>query len=164
MFKCLKHIWKLFKASYNVNKIGGLDIYLNRKIVNGEYMDKQTINGHPIFIMEDDDAVLSTGFNYGMVTIIGLTAFTRKIVIVIEKDTIKLGIDKYVLLHEMGHIYNEIINNGKISKRNLQDEINADLYAMNILGKEETIRSMKILASQKYIDTEEIYERIKAIE
>ena len=127
-------------------------------------MDKQIINGYPIFIMEDDDAVLSTGFNYGMVTIIGLTAFTRKIVIAIEKDTFKLGIDKYVLLHEMGHIYNEIINNGKISERNLQDEINADLYAMNILGKEETIRSMKILASQKYIDNEEIYERIKAIE
>lgn len=164
MFKYLKSLFKLFIASYRVSKQGGLDIYLNKKLTNGEYTEKLMINSHPVFIIEDDDAVISTGFRYGMVTIIGLTSFTKKIVIVVEKLSIELGIDKYVVYHEMGHIYNEILAHNEINKRNLQDEINADMYAMNILGKEETIRSMKILAEQIMIDSEEIYERIKALE
>jgi len=164
MFETIKTIFKIFRAGYRIGAKGGLDLYLNKKLTNGEYIEKQIINGHPIFILEDDDAVLSTGFRYGMATIIGLTSFTKKIVITLEKRSIKLGIDKYVILHEMGHIHNEILTNNCINIRNLQDEINADLYAMNILGKEETIRSMKILASQKMVDSDEIYERIKALE
>ena len=164
MLKMIIAIFKMFRAGYRVGKAGGLDIYLNKKLTNGEYLEKLYAGSHPVFIIIDDDAVYSTGFRYGIVSIVGLTSFTKKIVIAIEKRTIELGIDKFVVFHEMGHIYNEIVNSGRVSERTLDDEVNADLYAMNILGKEETIRSLKILTQQKYIDIEEINERIKRLE
>jgi hypothetical protein len=164
MFATIKMIFKMFMAGYRVSKLGGLDIYLNKKLTNGEYVEKLNVESVPVFILTDDDAVLSTGFRFGIVTTVGLTSFTKKIVIAVEKLAYDIGIDKYIIYHEMGHIYNEILTKKGICERTLDDEVNADLYAVKMMGLEETIKSMKILASQKNVDATEIYERIYQIE
>lgn len=163
LFKQIKLICKIFVAAFKVSKVGGNDMYLTNKIRNNEFISKEIISGIPVYYMEDDTIVLANGFRFGMVTQIGFTLLTREIVIITENETSKLGISEFVRYHELGHIYNEIIPSTIIFERGIDHEIAADMYAVSQLGKEEVIRSLRILGQQE-VDVEEIKLRIKAIQ
>ena len=160
MFEKIKYVVNYVKAVKDVNKSGlDLNTYIN------DLKPEYTINvqGHEIKVVTDDTSVLASGFRYGLCNVMPNGGIT----IIKETKAVKLGIEDFLIHHEIGHLVNEVFNNPfsfMMNIRSLNDEQNADLYSAHQIGFDKALEALSILAKDKSIDTNEIKMRIEFIE
>lgn len=160
MFEKIKYVVNYVKAVKDVTKSGkDLNSYINDLKV------ESTINvqGYEIKVVTDDTSVFASGFRYGLCNVMP----DGDITIVKETKAANLGIEDFLIHHEIGHLVNEVFNNPfslMMNIRYLVDEQNADLYAARQIGFDKALEALSILAKDKSIDTNEIKLRIDFIE
>ena len=157
MFETIKLISKAIKGGYKMGKNGGIEKYLISKIERNDYEEKINDN---TYILTDDDVIIGCGFRYAAAVACpkqNETVFA----IIVEKAAKKLNINDFIVAHEMGHIENEFKMGITIIERNLMSEYAADEYAAKEIGLEKAIESLKVIASQKGVEKDEVELRIK---
>lgn len=164
MFKKLVYLVKVIYATIKVQKATGrIDTYID----NLKAEEEMIINGNKIKITTDNISVLASGFRYGLCSYSNLTG---EMIFSIVKETkvAKLGIEDFVIQHEIGHLTNEIFNNPlfwlNAPIRTLSNECAADLYAAEQIGFDKAIEALKILSKDPTVNTFEINSRINYLE
>lgn len=160
MFEKIKYVVSYVKAVKKVQE-SGLD--LNSYINNLTSEKELEVQGHEIKVVTDDTSVFASGFRYGLCNVMPDGGIT----IVKETKAAKLGIEDFLIHHEIGHLVNEVFNNPfsfMMNIRSLVDEQNADLYSARQIGFDKALEALSILAKDKSIDTNEIKLRIEFIE
>lgn len=164
MFKKLVYLVKVIYATIKVQKATGrIDTYID----NLKAEEEMIINGNKIKITTDNISVLASGFRYGLCSYSNLTG---EMIFSIVKETkvSKLGIEDFVIQHEIGHLTNEIFNNPlfwlNAPIRTLSNECAADLYAAEQIGFDKAIEALKILSKDPTVNTFEINSRINYLE
>lgn len=159
----VKSVGRIFKSGYNVAKKAD---NLNDYIYNLPEIKNMCVDGRDIKLTVDTDAVVAAGVRFGMSHFMvkdNKVCYT----IILEDKTRDMGSDvcQFIINHEIGHFVNEvfghyfIFNNG----RNLQNEMNADLYAVRQIGVKRTLNALITLSTQKGIDRGEIRKRIQNV-
>ena len=157
-------LFKIIRAHFRINILGGLNLYLNHRITNCEFIYKQVLHGFPVYVLYDDDVLMATNYKHSSIYVIGFTYFTRKIIIVLSEEIKKLGIESFMIQHEIGHVLNEVLSGSEISeKETLENNIIADDFALDINGVESTCRALNIIHRLKWITDDEYYARCKNI-
>lgn len=159
----IKACGRIFKSAYNVCKKDG---NVNDYILNLPAIKTLNVDGYEIKLTVDTDSIRSTGVRYGM-THYFIKDNKAYYTIILEDICKDMGSDlcQFIIFHELGHLVNEvfgkyfIFNNG----RQLQNEMNADLYAVRQIGVKRTINALTILSCQEGIDRAEIRKRIQNI-
>lgn len=159
----IKACGRIFKSAYNVSKKAE---DFNDYMLNLPAIKTMNIDGHDIKLTVDSDAVIAAGVRFGMSHYV-VKNNKMYYTIVLEDICKDMGSDlsQFIIYHELGHFVNEvfgkyfIFNNG----RQLQNEMNADLYAVRQIGVRRTLNALYILSSQKGIDRKEIRKRIHNI-
>lgn len=164
MFKKLVYLVKVIYATIKVQKATGrIDTYID----NLKAEEEMIINGNKIKITTDNISVLASGFRYGLCSYSNLTG---EMIFSIVKETkvSKLGIEDFVIQHEIGHLTNEIFNNPlfwlNAPIRTLSNECAADLYAAEQIGFDKAIEALKILSKDPTVNTFELNSRINYLE
>ena len=164
MFKKLVYLVKVIYATIKVQKATGrIDTYID----NLKAEEEMIINGNKIKITTDNISVLASGFRYGLCSYSNLTG---EMIFSIVKETkvSKLGIEDFVIQHEIGHLTNEIFNNPwfwlSAPVRTLSNECAADLYAAEQIGFDKAIEALKILSKDPTVNTFELNSRINYLE
>lgn len=164
MFKKLVYLVKVIYATIKVQKATGrIDTYID----NLKAEEEMIIDGNKIKITTDNISVLASGFRYGLCSYSNLTG---EMIFSIVKETkvSKLGIEDFVIQHEIGHLTNEIFNNPlfwlNAPIRTLSNECAADLYAAEQIGFDKAIEALKILSKDPTVNTFEINSRINYLE
>lgn len=164
MFKKLVYLVKVIYATIKVQKATGrIDTYID----NLKAEEEMIIDGNKIKITTDNISVLASGFRYGLCSYSNLTG---EMIFSIVKETkvVKLGIEDFVIQHEIGHLTNEIFNNPlfwlNAPIRTLSNECAADLYAAEQIGFDKAIEALKILSKDPTVNTFEINSRINYLE
>lgn len=164
MFKKLVYLVKVIYATIKVQKATGrIDTYID----NLKAEEEMIIDGNKIKITTDNISVLASGFRYGLCSYSNLTG---EMIFSIVKETkvAKLGIEDFVIQHEIGHLTNEIFNNPlfwlNAPIRTLSNECAADLYAAEQIGFDKAIEALKILSKDPTVNTFEINSRINYLE
>lgn len=164
MFKKLVYLVKVIYATIKVQKATGrIDTYID----NLKAEEEMIIDGNKIKITTDNISVLASGFRYGLCSYSNLTG---EMIFSIVKETkvAKLGIEDFVIQHEIGHLTNEIFNNPwfwlSTPVRTLSNECAADLYAAEQIGFDKAIEALKILSKDTTVNTFEINSRINYLE
>lgn len=164
MFKKLVYLVKVIYATIKVQKATGrIDTYID----NLKAEEEMIINGNKIKITTDNISVLASGFRYGLCSYSNLTG---EMIFSIVKETkvAKLGIEDFVIQHEIGHLTNEIFNNPlfwlNAPIRTLSNECAADLYAAEQIGFDKAIEALKILSKDPTVNTFELNSRINYLE
>lgn len=164
MFKKLVYLVKVIYATIKVQKATGrIDTYID----NLKAEEEMIIDGNKIKITTDNISVLASGFRYGLCSYSNLTG---EMIFSIVKETkvSKLGIEDFVIQHEIGHLTNEIFNNPlfwlSTPVRTLSNECAADLYAAEQIGFDKAIEALKILSKDPTVNTFELNSRINYLE
>lgn len=164
MFKKLVYLVKVIYATIKVQKATGrIDTYID----NLKAEEEMIIDGNKIKITTDNISVLASGFRYGLCSYSNLTG---EMIFSIVKETkvSKLGIEDFVIQHEIGHLTNEIFNNPlfwlNAPIRTLSNECAADLYAAEQIGFDKAIEALKILSKDPTVNTFELNSRINYLE
>lgn len=164
MFKKLVYLVKVIYATIKVQKATGrIDTYID----NLKAEEEMIIDGNKIKITTDNISVLASGFRYGLCSYSNLTG---EMIFSIVKETkvVKLGIEDFVIQHEIGHLTNEIFNNPlfwlNAPIRTLSNECAADLYAAEQIGFDKAIEALKILSKDPTVNTFELNSRINYLE
>lgn len=164
MFKKLVYLVKVIYATIKVQKATGrIDTYID----NLKAEEEMIIDGNKIKITTDNISVLASGFRYGLCSYSNLTG---EMIFSIVKETkvAKLGIEDFVIQHEIGHLTNEIFNNPlfwlNAPIRTLSNECAADLYAAEQIGFDKAIEALKILSKDPTVNTFELNSRINYLE
>lgn len=164
MFKKLVYLVKVIYATIKVQKATGrIDTYID----NLKAEEEMIIDGNKIKITTDNISVLASGFRYGLCSYSNLTG---EMIFSIVKETkvAKLGIEDFVIQHEIGHLTNEIFNNPwfwlSTPVRTLSNECAADLYAAEQIGFDKAIEALKILSKDPTVNTFELNSRINYLE
>lgn len=130
-------------------------------VLNLKNIDTLNIQGNEVNIKADNDAVKVTGFKFAIahaIPVNGALVYN----IVLEENIDNLGINDFLVNHEIGHFVNEVFNKGTMlnSKRTLENECDADLYAAQQIGFDRAINALQILSQSENIDNIEIMNRI----
>jgi hypothetical protein len=164
MFKKLVYLVKVLYATGKIQKATGrIDSYIDNLKAEEEIM----IDGNKIKVTTDDTTVWASGFRYGLCSYSNLSG---EMIFSIVKETkvAKLGIEDFVIQHEIGHLTNEIFNNPlfwlSTPVRTLSNECAADLYAAEQIGFDKAIEALKILSKDPTVNTFELNSRINYLE
>lgn len=159
----LKACARIFKSAYKVcKKNDNLENY----ILNLKSIKTLNIDGNEVKLTVDSDAIIASGIRFGMTHIVtkdGEAHYT----IILEPICKDMGSDlcQFIIYHELGHLVNEVFGKYFFNRnRNLENEMNADLYAAKHIGSKRALSALNTLSSQKGIDRAEIRQRMKAIE
>lgn len=155
---------KVIKGSYELGKQGGIGNYINSLKLTYDLIDEDGF-----IVVTDNTVVYGSGFTGACTTMLRFgNLFHSEMVPVIflteEFASLPKLVKSYIVLHEKGHHVLGHINNG-MSKRDIEKEIEADLYAVSKLGKEEVIAAMKIFGQNNLHgkSKREMKKRIQAI-
>ena len=155
---------KVIKGSYNLGRSGGFASYINSLNISYEMKDEDGF-----IVLTDDTVVYGSGFTGACTTMLQFgNWFHNEMVPVIflteEFASLPRLVKTYIILHEKGHHVLGHINGG-MKKRNIEKEIEADLYAVSKLGKENVIAAMKIFGQNNLHGkgNREMKKRIQAI-
>lgn len=160
----IKSIGRMFCSLKRIsNKYKNYDEYL----ISLPTIKNINIKGIDVKISVDDDAVMASGYRFGMAKVF---TYENKLnfIIVIEENVYSIfgntDMANFIIYHEIGHFVNEVIGQMFIvGTRTLENEINADIYAAQIIGAEKALRALNYMKKEN-VDREEISKRIEAIE
>lgn len=156
---------KVIKGAYNLGKAGGFGNYIDSLKITYDMKDDDGF-----IVLTDDTVVYGSGFTGACTTMLQFgNWFHNEMVPVIfiteEFASLSRLVKTYIILHEKGHHVLGHMNNGGMKKRNIEKEIEADLYAASKLGKENVIAAMKIFGQNNLHGKgkREMKKRIQAI-
>ena len=134
---------KVIKGAYNLGKAGGFGNYIDSLKITYDMKDDDGF-----IVLTDDTVVYGSGFTGACTTMLQFgNWFHNEMVPVIfltkEFASLPRLVKTYIIWHEKGHYVLGHMNGG-MKKRNIEKEIEADLYAVSKLGKENVIAAMKI--------------------
>ena len=169
MFKNLDHSikesMKVIKGAYTLGKKGGFANYINSLKLTYDLIDEDGF-----IVVTDDTIVYGSGFTGACTTMLQFgNWFHSEMVPVIfltkEFASLPRLVKSYIILHEKGHHVLGHMSNGGMKKRDIEKEIEADLYAVSKLGKENVIAAMKIFGQNNLHGkgNREMKKRIQAI-
>lgn len=144
LINSLKESKKVIRESYNLGKVGGFENYINSLNITYDLKDSDGF-----IVLTDDTVVYGSGFTGACTTMLQFgNWFHNEMVPVIfltkEFASLPRLVKSYIILHEKGHHVLGHMSNGGMTKRDIEKEIEADLYAVSKLGKENVIAAMKI--------------------
>lgn len=158
----MKACGKIFASGYRVAKQAD---NVNEYILSLPAIKTMNIDGNDIKLTVDSDAIRATGLRFGM-THYYVKDNKMYYSIILEDECINLGssLCQFIIHHEIGHLVNEVFGKYFIfNNRNLQNEMNADIYAARMIGTRKVLEGLTILSCQEGIDRKEIRKRIQNI-
>jgi len=156
----IKACGRIFASGYRVAKKAD---NVNEYILSLPAIKTMNIDGYEVKLSVDSDAIRATGLRFGM-THYYIKNNEMYFSIILEDECINLGssLCQFIIHHEIGHLVNEVFGKYFIfNNRNLQNEMNADIYAARMIGAKKALEGLTILSCQEGIDRKEIKKRIQ---
>ena len=161
----VKETYKVVKGSYQIAKAGGFEGYISSLRIKFDEKDEDGF-----IVRTDDDIVYGSGFTGACTTLLQFGGFFAEpdmvpvIFLTTDMTNYSDDVNEWVVYHEKGHYVMGHLESG-YSVRNIEKEIEADLYAASKMGKDEAIKAMTIFAETLYGPSKtEMLNRISAVE
>ena len=156
---------KVIKGAYTLGKKGGFGNYINSLKLTYDMKDDDGF-----IVVTDDTIVYGSGFTGACTTMLQFgNWFHSELVPVIflteEFASLAPTVKEYIIMHEKGHHELGHMSNGGMKKRDIEKEIEADLYAVSKLGKDAVIAAMEMFGQNNLHGKgkREMKKRVKAI-
>lgn len=159
MFKTIKETIKVAKGAYNISKVGGYQQYIKNLQIKYDEMDKDGF-----IIRTDDNMVYGSGFTGAATTLLnfGLGINVPTIFITSDMEKYDNDVKEFIIYHEKGHYI--MGNIGMSNERILEYEIEADMHAALMMGKERCLKAMeKFNETLTSTSQKEMVKRMEAI-